>query len=120
MKLINTNEIIIKKSKFVSYFYELDSVEEVNTILDNLKKEHKKARHIPYAYIYKSTAKKTDDKEPLGTAGMQIYNSLEREKLNNHLIAVVRYFGGIKLGAGNLLRAYKASANEVIKKESNN
>lgn len=118
LKLININEIIIKKSRFISYFFEIDSIDEVETILNMLKKEHKKARHIPYAYIFKNTAKKTDDKEPLGTAGIQIYNTLERENLNSHLIAVVRYFGGTKLGAGNLLRAYRDSAKEVIKKES--
>ena len=116
MKLINNYELIIKKSKFISYLYELDSTEDVKQILESLKKEHKKARHIPYAYIFKNTAKKTDDKEPNGTAGLQIYNVLERENLNSHLIAVVRYFGGTKLGASNLLRAYNKAAIEVVKK----
>ena len=116
MKLINTYEEIIKKSKFISYYYEVNNLDEINKILDELKKEHKKARHIPYAYKIDQLVKKTDDKEPGGTAGMPIYNVIERNNLNNVLIVVVRYFGGIKLGAGGLLRAYASGANNVTKK----
>ena len=115
MHLINRSILEVKKSKFIAYFYEIEDVSEVKIILNELKKDHKKARHIPYAYIFKETAKKTDDKEPSGTAGLPIYNVLEREKLNTHLIAVVRYFGGTKLGASNLLRAYNKASNEVVK-----
>ena len=88
---------------------------EVQTILDNLKKEHKKARHLPYAYKIGPQVKKSDDKEPSGTAGMPILNIIDRNNLNNVLIVVVRYFGGIKLGAGGLLRAYSNAIKEVIK-----
>ena len=116
MKLLNVYKYEIKKSKFIAYFYELDNTSDVDLILSKLKKEHKKARHIPYAYVFKNTAKKTDDKEPLNTAGTPIFKLLQREKLDHHLIAVVRYFGGTKLGASNLLRAYNTSACEVIKK----
>ena len=116
MKLINTSLEEIKKSKFIGYLYELDSEEEVKIILEELSSKNKKARHIPYAYIYKSSARKTDDKEPNGTAGNPIYNVLQRENLDHHLIAVVRYFGGVKLGAGPLLRAYSKAANSLIKK----
>ena len=115
MKIINKTVLEVKKSKFIAYFYELENIDDVKTILENLSKEHKKARHIPYAYIFKETAKKTDDKEPSGTAGLPIFNVLNREKYNNHMIAVVRYFGGTKLGASNLLRAYSKASNEVIK-----
>jgi len=59
--------------------------------------------------------KKTDDKEPSGTAGMPILNIIDRNNLDNVLIVVIRYFGGIKLGAGGLLRAYSNAAREVIK-----
>ena len=117
MNLINTYTLEVKKSKFIAYFYELDSKEEVDTIIETLWKENKKARHIPYAYIYKGFAKKTDDKEPNGTAGTPLYNALLSENLDHHLIAVVRYFGGIKLGAGPLLRAYNSSAFKAIKKD---
>lgn len=118
MKLISTYEEIIKKSKFISYYYEVDSVDDVNQILNNLKLEHKKARHLPYAYKINNNIKKSDDKEPGGTAGLPIYTVIERNNLNNSLIVIVRYFGGIKLGAGGLLRAYYSGANNVIKKIS--
>ena len=115
MKLINTSNLEIKKSKFISYLYLLDSIDEVDVIIENLRKEHKKANHFPYAYIFKTQAKKTDDKEPSGTCGIPLLNVLERNSLNTHLIVVVRYFAGIKLGAGPLLRSYSKVANSVIK-----
>lgn len=114
MKLVNNYTLEIKKSKFIAYYYEIDNEEEAKQIIDNLKKEHKKARHIPYAYKVNNTARKSDDKEPSNTAGLPIYNLLEKKNLNNCLIAVVRYFGGIKLGAGGLLRAYLDAANNSI------
>ncbi len=116
MKLINTYTLDIKKSKFIAYYYTVDSKEEVTNILDNLKKEHKKARHIPYAYKIGTIAKKSDDKEPANTAGTPIYNIIMQNALENTLICVVRYFGGVKLGAGLLTRSYLNSAKEVIKK----
>lgn len=116
MKLLNQFTLEIKKSKFIAYYYEVSSKEDVDTILQMLKKEHKKARHIPFAYKIDSFAKKSDDKEPGGTAGLPIYNLIEMNQLNHCLIAVVRYFGGVKLGAGGLLRAYANAANEVLKK----
>ena len=115
MKLVGESFLEIKKSKFYGYLYELNSIDEVDIILKNIKKDNKKARHFPYAYKYNSMAKKTDDKEPSGTCGTPLLNVLERNNLNNHLIVVVRYFGGIKLGAGPLLRSYSKTANEVIK-----
>ncbi len=114
MKLINESLVEIKKSKFIGLYYEVNSIDEVNAILENLKKEHKKARHMPYAYKIGSMAKKSDDKEPSNTAGLPIYNLIERKNLDNCLVVVVRYFGGIKLGAGNLLRAYVEAANKAI------
>ena len=106
----------IKKSKFIALLYEVSSDNEVKEILSDLKAEHKKARHIPYAYRLVNTAKKSDDKEPSNTAGLPILNILERESLTNELVVVIRYFGGTKLGAGPLLRAYAGSTNEVVKK----
>lgn len=115
MKLINSCETVIKKSRFIGLYYEVDDIKEVDEIFANLKSLHKKARHMPYAYKIGPLAKKSDDKEPSGTAGMPIWNVLERNQLENTLIVVVRYFGGTKLGSGPLLRAYSSSANEVIK-----
>ena len=114
MKLIKTNQIEVKKSKFIGYFYEIDEVNEIKEIIESLRKEHKKAKHVVYAYRFKNTAGKTDDKEPSGTAGLPLYNLLEANNLNNKLIVVVRYFGGIKLGAGPLMRAYKSAGVSVI------
>ena len=116
MKLISSYTLEIKKSKFISYYYEVNSKEEIDIVLDNLKKEHKKARHIPYAYKISNTAKKSDDKEPSNTAGTPIYNLIEKNNLENVLICVVRYFGGTKLGAGLLTRSYLNAANEAIKR----
>ena len=81
MKLINESYVEIKKSKFIGLYYHLDNLEEVKTILESLQKEHKKARHMPYAYKFENTAKKTDDKEPSNTAGLPIYNIIERKQL---------------------------------------
>jgi len=114
--LINTFTLEIKKSKFIAYYYEINTKEEVDEILSNLKKEHKKARHIPYAYKIDNIIKKSDDKEPSNTAGTPIYNIIIQNDLNNTLICVVRYFGGTLLGAGLLTRSYLNSAKEVIKK----
>ena len=114
MKLLKESLIEIKKSKFIGLCYEISSIEEAKEIIEQLKKEHKKARHIPYAYKVNNTAKKTDDKEPSNTAGLPIYNLIERKNLDNCLVAVVRYFGGTKLGAGGLTRAYAEAANKAI------
>jgi len=114
MKLLNTYELEVKKSKFISYYYEVDSKNDVKNIWESLKKEHKKARHIPYAYILDNTASKSDDKEPSNTSGAPIFKNLERSGIKNRAIFVVRYFGGVKLGAGGLIRAYSNASKEVI------
>ena len=113
--LLNTYTLEIKKSKFIAYYYEINNKDEVDEILLFLKKEHKKAKHIPYAYKIENIVKKSDDKEPSNTAGTPIYNIIEKNNLNNVLICVVRYFGGIKLGAGLLTRSYLNATIEVLK-----
>lgn len=115
MELLNKSELMIKKSKFIGLLYKIDTQEEAEKILADLRLEHKKARHLPYAYKVGGTAKKTDDKEPSGTAGTPIWNIIERNKLDGVLIVVIRYFGGVKLGSGPLLRAYSSAANELVK-----
>lgn len=104
----------IKKSKFLGLMFDVSSDEEVKMILEELKRVHKKAKHMPYAYKLVNTARKSDDKEPSNTAGLPILNALERKNLTNTLIVIVRYFGGIKLGAGPLLRAYSNVANNLV------
>lgn len=115
MKLLNNSMYEIKKSKFYAFSYNVDNTDEVNQILEDLKKEHKKARHIVYAYKIDGFEKKCDDGEPSGTAGLPLYNIINKKDLNHILIVVVRYFGGIKLGAGGLLRAYNKAASDITK-----
>ena len=115
MNLIKESLYAIKKSKFYAYNYSVDNIDEINKILDTWRKEQKKARHIVYAYKIDGVEKKFDDGEPSGTAGMPLYNIINKKKLNHTLIVVVRYFGGIKLGAGGLLRAYNQAGSDVTK-----
>ena len=115
-KLINTATLEVKKSKFIAYIYRIETKEDAEKILNILKQEHKNARHIPYAYKLSNTGKKSNDKEPIE---IPIYNLIERNNLNNTFIAVVRYFGGTKLGAGLLMRTYLNTVIEAIKKEDN-
>ena len=111
-------EVEIKKSKFFGYYFNVESADEVKEILENLKKENKKATHVCYAYrITKDQylEKAFDDGEPSGTAGKPILNVIQKQNLSNVLLVVVRYFGGIKLGAGGLVRAYSKTASEIVK-----
>lgn len=110
-------EIVINKSKFVAYKFDLSSLDQVKQILQNLKQQHKKATHICYAYVYNIdcvSEKAYDDGEPTGTAGYQILNVIKKKNVQNTMVAVVRYFGGVKLGAGGLTRAYTKAAASVF------
>lgn len=104
----------IKKSKFLSYLYRCDSPEEMKEYLVALKKEHYKSRHICYAAYFgdamNPVCRSNDDGEPSGTAGKPILEAIIEKRAHNLMIAVVRYFGGIKLGAGGLIRAYHGGA----------
>lgn len=115
MDAIKTYLLEVKKSKFIGLLYEIKSEDDVKSILNGLRLEHKKAAHFPYAYRLDNTARKSDDKEPHNTAGLPILNALERKNLTNVLIVVVRYFGGTKLGSGPLLRTFASVANELVK-----
>jgi uncharacterized YigZ family protein len=110
----NKNEIIIKNSKFIGLIYKLDNA-DINTILDHIRKEYPDATHYCYAYIYENSQKSNDDGEPSGTAGIPILKVLEANNLTNTLVVVVRYFGGIKLGANGLIRAYTKVTSNLIK-----
>ena len=109
------NEIIINKSRFICVSFKINSIDEVDIYLNQVKEKYEGATHYCYAYIIDSYKKCSDDKEPSGTAGLPILNVLEKNELNNILIVVVRYFGGIKLGAGGLVRAYTNSVVECLK-----
>ena len=108
------NEIIINKSRFITYAYKVTNKEEIDNILGNLKKEYKDATHHCYAYILGNLKKASDDGEPSHTAGMPILGVLENKTLNNILVVVIRYVGGIKLGAGGLVRAYSNSVAKAL------
>lgn len=108
------NEIIIKKSKFITYLVRVDKEEDVKLFLDDLNIKYKDATHICYAYIIDNFKRFNDNGEPGGTAGMPILNVLENKNLNHVLCCVVRYFGGIKLGANGLVRAYSSCASSAV------
>lgn len=108
------NEIVIKNSRFITYLIKLCSF-DYNSILNEIKKEHPKATHYCYAYVYGNEKGCSDDGEPSRTAGMPMLNVLEKEDINNLFVVTVRYFGGIKLGAGGLVRAYTKSVTEALK-----
>lgn len=110
------NELIINKSKFITYLYKINSKEDILKILTNLKQEYKDATHIVYAYILDNEVKYNDDNEPTGTSGFPILEVLKKNNLNHVICICIRYFGGIKLGAGGLIRAYSNSCSLAIKK----
>lgn len=109
-----SNEIIVNKSKFITKLIKINNDEEAKEKLELLKREYKDATHYCYAYITGNIKRFNDDGEPGGTAGMPILNVLENNNLTNILGVVIRYFGGIKLGAGGLVRAYTKAITECL------
>ena len=110
------NEIIINKSRFITLLIKINKLNEIEKNLKEIKKKYKDATHYCYAYIIGNKEKCSDNGEPSGTAGMPILNVLKQNDLTNILCVVIRYFGGIKLGAGGLIRAYSTSASEALNK----
>lgn len=109
------SELEIKKSKFICYIVNVNSEQDVQDFILKVKKEHPNARHSPYAYRLNNTERAYDDGEPSQTSGLPILNVLIQNKLTNTLAIVVRYFGGIKLGAGGLVRAYSSACANTVK-----
>lgn len=112
------NEIIVKNSRFICYLYKINDKSEVNNIIDKIKEENKDANHYCYAYVIDEYKKSSDDGEPSGTAGIPMLKVLEANELNNILAVVVRYFGGILLGAGGLVRAYTKSVTNTLSEDN--
>ena len=108
------NQIEVMKSKFIAYLIPLKQEEDFKPLLADLRKEHKKARHIVYAYRVGMKSKSCDDGEPKGTAGHPLLELLYKKDLTDVALLVVRYFGGTKLGAGRLLRTYLQAGINVI------
>ena len=108
------NTIVINKSKFICCLFIINNVDEVYEHLNSIRDKYEDATHYCYAYIIDNLKKCSDDKEPSGTAGLPILNVLEKNELTNVLCIVVRYFGGIKLGAGGLVRAYTSSVVSAL------
>lgn len=109
------NEYIVNKSRFICLLFKISNIIEINDLINKTKKNYKGATHYCYAYIIDNKEKCSDDGEPAGTAGVPILNILQKNNLTNILCVVVRYFGGIKLGAGGLIRAYSSAVNETLK-----
>ncbi len=110
-------EIIIKKSRFLGYAFLVSTAEEANEKLTALRKQHWDASHHCSAYVLgadKQLQKYSDDGEPQGTAGMPILQVLHHKDVTNTMVVVVRYFGGVLLGAGGLVRAYSEAAAKAL------
>lgn len=108
----------IKKSRFICQIKRVSSEEEARTFIAQIKKEHHKANHSCSAMIIGDDAqikRSSDDGEPSGTAGIPMLTVLEKQDLTNLVVVVTRYFGGIKLGASGLIRAYAGSVANGIK-----
>lgn len=122
-KTINQNtssEVVEKKSKFIANLYYVQTTEEAEQIIQNIKKKYYDARHNCYAYSIKTKEglinKSSDDGEPSGTAGAPMLNIITKNELFNVLVIVTRYFGGILLGTGGLVKAYSQATIEAMQK----
>jgi uncharacterized YigZ family protein len=120
-----------KNSKFYGYAFPVVNEDQIKTHIDKLKKKHHSARHWCYAYQLGTQEQQisfraNDDGEPNNSAGMPIYGQLQSFEVTNVLIVVVRYFGGVKLGVGGLINAYKTTSkmalegSKIVKKTINN
>ena len=113
------HQIEIKKAKFICHLFRIESEAQAKEYIAKIKKEHYKANHNCSAYMLGENfeiQRSTDDGEPSGTAGVPMLEVLKKNQLQNTLAIVTRYFGGIKLGAGGLIRAYSTSVSEALKK----
>lgn len=116
VKLNNCDEYIVKRSRFIGYARPVTTVDEANAFIAEIKSKHWDATHNVYAYILRDGGVKrySDDGEPQGTAGVPVLDVLEKENLVDVCVVVTRYFGGILLGGGGLVRAYSHSAKIAV------
>ena len=113
-----TYEITIKNSKFIGVIIPIESLDDVKDNINTIKEEYKNATHYCYAFTLINNKGFSDDGEPNKTAGIPILKIIESNGLVNVLVVVIRYFGGIKLGPGGLIRAYSNTCKEVINKST--
>ncbi|MBQ3993759.1 MAG: YigZ family protein [Erysipelotrichaceae bacterium] len=109
------NTIVIEKSRFICYMKRVQSEDEYRQYVSEIRKKHHDATHVCSAMICHNIRRSSDDGEPSGTAGAPILNVLDKNGLDETCALVVRYFGGIKLGAGGLIRAYSSATSECLK-----
>lgn len=110
-------EIEIKKSRFINMVFHIENEETAESILAEIRKKHYKANHVCWAYVLNTNPKRqkaSDDGEPSGTAGKPILDVINHRELKDVLVVVIRYFGGVKLGTGGLIRAYGGGASDVL------
>lgn len=111
-------EIKEKGSRFISYLYPIETKEAADAVITGLRKKYYDATHVCFAYRLgkgeEQHVRFSDDGEPSGTAGLPIYNEIKSKEYFNVVAAVVRYFGGIKLGTGGLTRAYGQAAAKIL------
>ena len=115
MKEETINTIVIEKSRFICYMKRIRSEDEYRQYVSEIRKKHHDATHVCSAMICHNIRRSSDDGEPSGTAGAPILNVLDKNGLDETCALVVRYFGGIKLGAGGLIRAYSSATSECLK-----
>ncbi|WP_294743897.1 YigZ family protein [uncultured Exiguobacterium sp.] len=111
------HEIIIQKSRFITYISRIPSETEAQEFIAQIKKKHHDANHNCSAYVIgeqNQIQKANDDGEPSGTAGVPMLEVLKKKDLRDTVVVVTRYFGGIKLGGGGLIRAYGSSVSEAL------
>ncbi len=111
-------EEVIKNSKFISLLIPISNKEDIKIKLKEIKQSYPRANHYCYAYILENDQGMSDDGEPAKTAGAPLYTILEKEDLINVLAVVIRYFGGIKLGTGGLIRAYSHGIQSILQSAS--
>lgn len=108
------HKLVIERSEFITIIEPLESMDRIPKILKEVRKKYPKATHYCTAYIFENSQGSNDDGEPSGTAGVPMLEVLNKHELTNVFAVVVRYFGGIKLGAGGLIRAYAKSVAQAL------
>ncbi len=108
-------EVVIKRSKFIAAVSPANDEDTANLFIDQVKEEHKRANHNVFAYVINDRVMRcSDDGEPTGTAGRPVLDVIRKQALERTAVVVTRYFGGILLGAGGLVRAYTEAAGKAI------